>query len=111
MKKTIINKDFQEQIEHLKNMTEEETYANALSDPDCQPITNEQAKTFVGLYGVPGRTISERFKNAQKRRKISVTARFDADVVEWYRSKGKGYQTLMNAALRAVMEAELATGH
>ena len=42
----------------------------------------------------------------RKRNKISVTARFDADVVEWYRAKGKGYQTVMNAALRACMEVE-----
>lgn len=42
----------------------------------------------------------------KKRNKVSVTARFDADVVEWYRSKGKGYQSIMNAALRACMEIE-----
>jgi uncharacterized protein (DUF4415 family) len=32
--------------------------------------------------------------------------RLDADVLEWYRSKGKGYQPLINAVLRSYMEAK-----
>lgn len=42
----------------------------------------------------------------KKRNKVSITARFDADVVDYYRAKGKGYQSIMNAALRACMEVE-----
>ena len=34
-----------------------------------------------------------------------VSLRIDADVLEWYRRQGKGYQTRMNAVLRAFMEA------
>ena len=37
-------------------------------------------------------------------RKVSVTAQFDADVVEWFKAQGKGYQTRMNAVLRAFYE-------
>lgn len=34
-----------------------------------------------------------------------VSLRIDQDVLEWYRAKGKGYQTQINALLRAFMEA------
>ena len=39
-----------------------------------------------------------------KARKESITARFDADMVEWFKAQGKGYQTRMNAVLRAYYE-------
>lgn len=38
-------------------------------------------------------------------RKKQLTVRFDADVVEWFKTQGKGYQSRMNAVLRAYMEA------
>jgi uncharacterized protein (DUF4415 family) len=40
--------------------------------------------------------------------KASIHLRVDADVLEWFRSKGKGHLTRMNAVLRAHMEAERA---
>jgi uncharacterized protein (DUF4415 family) len=40
------------------------------------------------------------------RPKKAVYVRLDADVVEWLKSKGKGYQTRMNAMLRALMESD-----
>jgi len=48
------------------------------------------------------------FDNARLRlpdKKQSVTVRLDADVLEWFRSQGKGYQTRMNAVLRLYMES------
>ena len=39
------------------------------------------------------------------RRKEQLTLRIDSDVVEWYRRQGQGYQTKINALLRAYMEA------
>ncbi len=36
--------------------------------------------------------------------KQQLTLRLDSDVVEWFRGQGKGYQTKMNALLRAYME-------
>lgn len=36
--------------------------------------------------------------------KQSVTLRIDADVLEWLRSHGPGYQTRVNRLLRSVME-------
>ncbi|MGH7168708.1 MAG: BrnA antitoxin family protein [Gemmataceae bacterium] len=37
-------------------------------------------------------------------RKKLLTLRIDSDVVEWYKCQGSGYQTRINALLRAYME-------
>jgi uncharacterized protein (DUF4415 family) len=39
-------------------------------------------------------------------RKRLLSLRVDADVVEWFRAQGRGYQSRMNALLRAYMEAQ-----
>jgi uncharacterized protein (DUF4415 family) len=39
------------------------------------------------------------------RKKESLTLRLDHDVVAWFRSTGRGYQTKMNAVLRSYMRA------
>ena len=39
-------------------------------------------------------------------RKEPITIRLDSDVLGWYRSFGKGYQTRINAVLRMYMEAQ-----
>jgi len=39
--------------------------------------------------------------------KESIALRIDADVVEWFKSQGPGYQTRMNAVLRAFKEASI----
>ena len=49
------------------------------------------------------------FANAELRLpepKQSITIRLDADVVEWFKAQGKGYQTRMNAVLRRYMEVQ-----
>ena len=40
------------------------------------------------------------------RPKKGVYVRLDADVLDWLKSKGKGYQTRLNAMLRALMESD-----
>jgi uncharacterized protein (DUF4415 family) len=37
-------------------------------------------------------------------RKKQLTLRVDGDVVDWYKKQGKGYQTRINALLRAYMK-------
>jgi uncharacterized protein (DUF4415 family) len=37
-------------------------------------------------------------------RKRQLTLRIDSDVLEWYRRQGPGYQTRINALLRAYMQ-------
>ena len=39
--------------------------------------------------------------------KTTTTVRVDADVLVWLKSKGKGYQTRLNAILRAAMLHEI----
>jgi uncharacterized protein (DUF4415 family) len=38
-------------------------------------------------------------------RKTAISLRLDEEVLEWFRADGPGYQTRMNAVLRAYMEA------
>lgn len=42
--------------------------------------------------------------------KKQMTLRLDADVVRWFQSQGKGYQTLMNAVLRAYVKHRTGQG-
>lgn len=42
--------------------------------------------------------------------KQPVTLRLDTDVLEWFKSQGKGYQTRINKLLRSYMEAQLKAG-
>ena len=37
--------------------------------------------------------------------KTPLNVRLDADVVDWFRAQGRGYQTRMNAVLRSFYEA------
>lgn len=102
--------DREKELSFLRRMTDEQAYANALSDPDNPPLTEKQLASAVRLQDIPGETLLEKLRNARKREaKQIITVRFDADIVRYYRAKakGKGYQSLMNAALRACMEAEL----
>lgn len=45
------------------------------------------------------------FKPVPKPKKLLLSLRVDAEVVEWFREQGPGYQSRMNALLRAYMEA------
>ncbi len=40
--------------------------------------------------------------------KKQLTIRVDSDVLEWFKGQGHGYQTQINALLRAYMEAHQA---
>jgi uncharacterized protein (DUF4415 family) len=42
--------------------------------------------------------------------KVPVNARFDADIVDWFKGQGRGYQARMNAVLRRYMEAQRKAG-
>jgi uncharacterized protein (DUF4415 family) len=41
-------------------------------------------------------------------RKAQLTLRVDSDVLNWFRKQGQGYQTKINALLRAYMDAHKA---
>jgi uncharacterized protein (DUF4415 family) len=42
--------------------------------------------------------------------KTSISLRVDADVLDWFKSAGPGYQTRMNAVLRAYKETAAKAG-
>jgi uncharacterized protein (DUF4415 family) len=51
------------------------------------------------------------FKNATLRmpeKKKAVSLRLDADVLDWFKDQGKGYQTRINAVLRMYVQAKKA---
>lgn len=61
-------------------------------DPDAAPIDLDWSKAKL-FYPVG---------------KLPVSLRVDADVFAFFKSRGKGYQTRMNAVLRSYMEHETA---
>jgi uncharacterized protein (DUF4415 family) len=63
-----------------------------LSDaPEVTPEMFARAIVRRGLKPVP--------------RKTQLTVRLDEDVLDWFRKLGKGYQTQINAVLRAYKDA------
>jgi uncharacterized protein (DUF4415 family) len=77
--------------ERLRNMTDEEIEKAVAEDPDAPPILDENF-----------------WKNAvvvSPQKKIATSVRLDSDVLKWFRAKGKGYQTRINAVLRSYMQA------
>ncbi|MEI6634347.1 MAG: BrnA antitoxin family protein [Chlamydiota bacterium] len=59
-----------------------------------------------------GTSFFRRAKLRMPKRKTSVSIRLDADVLNWFKRKGRGYQTRINAILRAFVEAHHdARGH
>jgi uncharacterized protein (DUF4415 family) len=72
-------------------MPEAEIVARANADPDAQPTTAADWKNAVVV--IPDT-------------KVPMTVRLDRDVLAWFRSFGKGYQTRINAVLRAYMRAQ-----
>jgi len=73
----------------LRSMTDEEVHTALIDDPDAQP-TDE--------------TFWKDARVVMPRRKETVTMRLDAELLEWFRSE-RGYQTRINAILRAYMKA------
>jgi uncharacterized protein (DUF4415 family) len=85
------------------------------------PLTDTQKAELEALKAMPDEDIDysdipplgdEFWKNAvrnpfYKPTKTSTTVRLDSDVLMWLKSKGKGYQTRINAILREAMLKEL----
>jgi uncharacterized protein (DUF4415 family) len=67
----------------------------------------------VNLRPVSREVFARAVRRALRRplpRKKQLTLRIDNDVVAWYRSQGRGYQTRINALLRAYMQESLKAG-
>lgn len=73
----------------LRRMTEAELEAKIAGDPDWKDVpTNWHLKAEAAMPSA----------------KTLLSLRVDADVLDWFKRQGRGYQTRMNAVLRAFME-------
>jgi uncharacterized protein (DUF4415 family) len=72
-------------------MSEQELERAIASDPDWANVPADWYKDAVLVM---------------PRRKKLITLRLDPDVVEWFRRQGAGYQTKINAVLRAFIGAQ-----
>jgi uncharacterized protein (DUF4415 family) len=71
-------------------LTDAQIEAAITDDPDAAPILDEA--WFAGAEVVmPTKT--------------ATSIRVDSDVMEWFRGRGRGWQTRMNAVLRAYAKA------
>lgn len=77
--------------DRLRNMSDEEIHRRALADPDAQPTDAAFWKNARVVMPAP---------------KQLTSFRVDPDVLEWFKAGGKGYQTRINAVLRAYVEAQ-----
>ncbi len=76
-------------MERLRRMTEAELESKIAADPDWSDIPPDWTLKAEAVMQKPKRLLS---------------LRLDADVLDWFKSQGAGYQTRMNAVLRAFME-------
>ena len=77
------------------------TTSNKRSDPDNPPWSEE-------MLGPP---ILKRGRGPQKSpTKVLTTVRLDADVMAFFKSQGRGYQTRINEELRKVVAKGLTSG-
>ncbi len=72
-------------------MTDERIRRGIEKDPDAHP-TNE--------------AFWKKAKIVMPQAKETMTIRLDADVLEWFRKQGKGYQTRINAVLRSYVRVQ-----
>lgn len=67
--------------------------AAAKADPDAQPLTTEQLKAMVPIRALRGRPPSPNKKQL-------VSIRYSAEVLEYFRSTGEGWQARMDGVLK-----------
>ena len=91
----------------LNAMSDEEVLAAAAADPDAQPLSDAQLRGMRRLADIPGQTLQAKLKHLANENKKLVSVRYDADVIAFFRSKGRGYQKLMNSVLREYMNREM----
>ena len=90
MKRTSSSRKLASDIKRLAALKDSEIEVDA----DAPAWTPEMfARSIVkrGLEAPPAKTL--------------LSLRVDSDVVEWFRAQGRGYQSRMNALLRAYMDA------
>ena len=78
----------------LDTLSDQEVEAVAAADQEGPPMSDEEwARGEIAVLG-----------------KVSVGLRLDRDVVQWFKSRGRGYQTRINAVLRRYMDTRRRAG-
>jgi uncharacterized protein (DUF4415 family) len=98
-------------------VADEDIRRYSLDEIEAMVARGEDRTDWDRLKREPGIELDEEFwRNARlvmrpMERKQAVSLRLDRDVVDWFRAQGPGYQTRMNAVLRAYMEAQRRRSH
>lgn len=87
-----LTEDQKQQLEYLRNLPDDQ-----IDFSDIPERTDYNGPVYIGLIGA-------------RTGKKSVTIRLDADMVAWFKSQGKGWQTKMNWALRLYYASHRKTG-
>jgi uncharacterized protein (DUF4415 family) len=75
--------------------------AAAKADPDAQPMTKAQLEAMVPLRALRGRPKLEN-------KKLLLSVRYSAEVVEFFRATGEGWQARMDGVLRQYVNTHTA---
>jgi len=76
--------------DRVDSMTDEELEANALSDPDNPPLSEEFFQ----------RAKQMRLEDFIRKAKGKISLRLDQEVLSFFKATGPGYQTRINAVLK-----------
>ena len=77
------------------------THVRGLTDAGIAEAIDSDPDTFV-----PDAEWMAKAKLVTPRTKKVVTLRVDPDVLEWFMQSGRGYQTRINAVLKAFVDAQ-----
>lgn len=78
--------------DRVDGMSEAEVEAGALADADNPPWTEEELR-------------DARLVMPEDRGKVPISIRLDAEVLDYFREQGRGYQSRINAVLRAYVRS------
>jgi uncharacterized protein (DUF4415 family) len=78
-------------LKRIRAKTQDELESDIAADGDWRDIPADWHKQAEAIMPVAKRPIS---------------IRLDCDVLNWFKRKGRGYQTRINAALRAYMKSQ-----
>jgi uncharacterized protein (DUF4415 family) len=82
--------------DRVARLTDEEIAAAVAEDPDAAPLADEALWKDARLVLPPP--------------KAAISIRLDEDILAWFRGTGRGWQTRINAVLRAYVDVQRRTG-
>jgi uncharacterized protein (DUF4415 family) len=77
-------------LARVKRLTDFDIRRAVANDPDAAPIASAEWMRQAKIL--------------EPKPKAAVSIRLDKDVIEWFKEHGRGYQTRINAVLRAYIE-------